>query len=201
MLRMALDTIIDSSKRIKEENYLTFNNIYNTYYRRSFLFAKSYVHDDIVAEDIVSESMIALWQNLDDSKSDSILSFLLTILKNKALDYLKHKKVEQEVMTSISNWEQQELNVQIEALEACNPNDIFSEEIMNIVEKTLDSLPDKTKLIFQMSRMDEKTNKQIANELNLTEKAVEYHISKSLKVLHVALKDYLPLFYFFFYFN
>lgn len=198
---MPLNNHTGLSKHIKEDNHLTFNAIYNTYYRRSFLFAKSYVHDDYVAEDIVSESMIALWQNLDDSKSDSIPSFLLTILKNKALDYLKHKKVEQEVMTSISNWEQQELNIQIEALEACNPDDIFSDEIKEIVKKTLNALPVKTKQIFQMSRMEEKTNKQIANELDLTEKAVEYHISKSLKALQVALKDYLPLFYFFFYFN
>ena len=197
---MPLNKPINLSKHIEKEKHLTFNVIYNTYYRRSFFFVKSYVRDDLVAEDIVSDAMIALWQNIDYSKSDSIPSFLLTILKNKALDYLKHKKMEQKVMTSMSNWEKQELNIQIEALEACNPSDIFSEEIKNIVEKTLDSLPNKTKQIFQMSRMEEKTNKQIASELDLSEKAVEYHISRALKVLHVALKDYLPLFYFFFYF-
>ncbi|MGP1436530.1 MAG: RNA polymerase sigma-70 factor [Phocaeicola sp.] len=195
-----MNKTIDLSKHIEKEKHFTFNVIYNTYYRRSFLFVKSYVRDDFVAEDIVSDSMIALWQNIDYSKSDSIPSFLLTILKNRALDYLKHKKMEQKVMTTRSNWEKQELNIQIEALEACDPSDIFSEEIKNIVEKTLDSLPDKTKQIFQMSRMEEKTNKQIASELDLSEKAVEYHISRALRALYVALKDYLPLFYFFFYF-
>ncbi|WP_373719840.1 sigma factor-like helix-turn-helix DNA-binding protein, partial [Bacteroides heparinolyticus] len=83
-------------------------------------------------------------------------------------------------------------------LEACNPSDIFSEEVMNIIQNTLQSLPQQTSRIFSLSRFENKTNREIAAELNVSIKDVEYHISKSLKVLRKALKDYLPLFYFFF---
>jgi RNA polymerase sigma-70 factor (ECF subfamily) len=49
-----------------------------------------------------------------------------------------------------------------------------------------------------MSRFENKTVKEIAIETNLTVKGVEYHITKTLKVLRINLKDYLPLFYFLF---
>ena len=48
-----------------------------------------------------------------------------------------------------------------------------------------------------MSRFENKTVKEIADETNLTIKGVEYHITKALKALRINLKDYLPLFYFF----
>lgn len=52
-----------------------------------------------------------------------------------------------------------------------------------------------------MSRFENKTNKEIAEELQLTVKGVEYHITKALKPLRENLKDYLPLFYFYFFSN
>lgn len=48
----------------------SFNEIYNSYYKKSFFFAKSYVHDDLAAEDIASESLIRLWEKL---KTEEIL--------------------------------------------------------------------------------------------------------------------------------
>ena len=52
-----------------------------------------------------------------------------------------------------------------------------------------------------MSRFENKMNKEIAENLGITVKGVEYHISKALKEFRISLKDYLPLFYFFFYFH
>ena len=71
----------------------SFNEIYTSYYKKSFFFAKSYVHDDLAAEDIASDSLIKLWEKLKTEKIDYIEPLLLTILKNKALDYLKHEEV------------------------------------------------------------------------------------------------------------
>ena len=48
---------------------------------------------------------------------------------------------------------------------------------------------------------ENKMNKEIAENLGITVKGVEYHISRALKEFRISLKDYLPLFYFFFYFH
>ena len=54
-------------------------------------------------------------------------------------------------------------------------------------------MPENTKKIFTLSRLNDLTNKEIANELGISIKDVEYHISKALKYLRISLKDYLPL--------
>lgn len=86
-----------------------------------------------------------------------------------------------------------ELSLRISTLEACSPNDIFSNEIERIVRQTLYQLPQQTRQAFILSRFKEMSNREIAETLNISVKGVEYHISKALKALRVALKDYLPL--------
>ena len=81
---------------------------------------------------------------------------------------------------------------------SCDPEEIFSHEIQTIIPNTLQSVPEQTRRIFEMSRFENKTVKEIAEETNITAKGVEYHITKALKVLRINLKDYLPLFYFLF---
>jgi len=165
------------AKLTRPEN--SFNNIYMRYYKKSFLFVKSYIHNEMVAENIEP--------------------ILLSILRNKALDYLRHESMKQQVITRISEKQNEELALRLSSLEDCNPNEIYSKEVMDIVQRTLQSLPEQTSRIFTLSRFGNKTNREIACELNISIKDVEYHISKSLKAFRKTLKDYLPLFYFFFY--
>ena len=178
----------------------SFNEIYTSYYKKSFFFAKSYVHDDLAAEDIASDSLIKLWEKLKTEKIDYIEPLLLTILKNKALDYLKHEEVKRTAFESMVDWHQQELSIRISTLESCDPNEIFSDEVESIIRETLKLLPEQTRQIFLLSRFENKSNKEIAEQMGVSIKGVEYHISKALKALRITLKDYLPLFYFFFYY-
>ena len=178
----------------------SFNEIYTSYYKKSFFFAKSYVHDDLAAEDIASESLIKLWEKLKTEKIDYIEPLLLTILKNKALEYLKHEEVKRTAFESMADWHQQELSIRISTLESCDPNEIFSDEVESIIRETLKLLPEQTRQIFLLSRFENKSNKEIAEQMGISIKGVEYHISKALKALRITLKDYLPLFYFFFYY-
>ena len=178
----------------------SFNEIYTSYYKKSFFFAKSYVHDDLAAEDIASESLIKLWEKLKTEKIDYIEPLLLTILKNKALDYLKHEEVKRTAFESMADWHQQELSIRISTLESCDPNEIFSDEVESIIRETLKLLPEQTRQIFLLSRFENKSNKEIAEQMGISIKGVEYHISKALNALRITLKDYLPLFYFFFYY-
>ena len=178
----------------------SFNEIYTSYYKKSFFFAKSYVHDDLAAEDIASESLIKLWEKLKTEKIDYIEPLLLTILKNKALDYLKHEEVKRTAFESMVDWHQQELSIRISTLDSCAPNEIFSDEVESIIRETLKLLPEQTRRIFLLSRFENKSNKEIAEQMGVSIKGVEYHISKALKALRITLKDYLPLFYFFFYY-
>ena len=167
--------------RMDDLNINSFNALYTLYYRKSFLFAKSYVHDEQVAEDIAAEALIKLWEKLKTDIINSPQAMLLTILKNKSLDYLRLEQNKLNAMSELSELYVRELDIRVSSLEACDP--------------------EQTRKVFKMSRFENKMNKEIAENLGITVKGVEYHISRALKEFRISLKDYLPLFYFFFYFH
>jgi len=171
----------------------SFNAVYTAYYRKSFLFVKSYVHDELVAEDIVSESLIKLWERMKSQPVEHVSSYLFAILKNSALDHLKHEVVARKAFKSLNEYLTREHEIRISVLQACDPSEIFSSEIQQIIQSTLTSLPKKSRKVFEMSRFQNKTNKEIAAVFNISVKGVDYHIALTLKALRVSLKDYLPL--------
>jgi RNA polymerase sigma-70 factor (ECF subfamily) len=169
----------------------TFDLIYKEYYHKSVLFVKSYVHDTAIAMDITSDSLIKLWDKMQDGEISRPEILLISILKNKALDHLKHESIKAKVFDNLKSFHQADLNIRISTLEACEPELLFSSEIRSLLTKTLDNLPSQTKEIFMLGRFRNKSNKEIAELYGISVKAVEYHITKTIKILRVVLKDYL----------
>jgi len=179
----------------------TFNEIYTAYYRKSYLYVKSYVHDNMAAEDIVSDALIKLWERMKKEAVAPVSPFLFSILKNSTLDYLKHQTVKRDVHGTIGNALTRELEIRKTSLESSDPNEIFSKEIHHIIHTTLQTLPERTREIFLLSRFENKSHKEIAALFDISEKGVEYHISQSIKELRLSLSDYLPLIGFFSFLN
>ena len=165
---------------------INFNSIYTTYYRRAFLFTLSYVHNDLVAEDIVSEAIIYLWELSKKQEIPSIEAVLITYIRSKSLNYL-----------NLTDKGQRELEIRISTLEACDPKEVMSEELRSKVKTLLAGMPEKTRIAFISDRLDGKSHKEIAEELGISVKGVEYHISKAVKLLRDNLKEYAPFLIFF----
>lgn len=180
-------------------NSSNFKAFYKTYYDKCFLFAKSYVHYDPVAEDIASETLIKLWELSEIKEIENPSKLLFVILRNKALDFLKHEKIKQSALESMSNYADRELEIRISTLEASDPDKIFADDIQNILHATIAGLPEQTRKIFEMSRFKNISKKDIADKFNISVKGVDYHISKALASLHKNLKDYFPIILFFLY--
>lgn len=85
-----------------------------------------------------------------------------------------------------------DLDLRIMALNETTEEKVFSTEINEIIKKTLDSLPRKTREIFNFNRESGKTYSEIAKIYGISEKSVAYHIGKAIKALREALNDYLP---------
>lgn len=176
---------------------MTFHELYTCYYPRAYRFVKSYINDPQASEDIVSEGMIKVWQNYDKTREDTLLPFLFTILRNKSLDYLKSSRIKlSKERTSEINWQLEDLELRLSSLSNTVENDIFSTEINEIVSRTLDKMPQKTKEIFKYSRLEGKSYLEISRIFDISDKGVEYHMSVAIRMLKEALKDYLPSFYF-----
>lgn len=179
-----------------ESRVFNFNDFYKKYYRKTFLFAKSYVHDSFTAEDIASESLISLWEIIQKNEIQYPATFLFSIVRNKAIDHLRHELVKQEALSKMSDVGLRELNTRISTLEACDPEKMYSDEIQQIIDNTLNTLSETTRQAFEMSRFQSLSREEIAQALGMTVKGVEYHLSRALSALRVNLKDYLPLFIF-----
>ncbi|GHV49798.1 hypothetical protein FACS1894181_09520 [Bacteroidia bacterium] len=180
------------------KSIIAFNAIYKQLYSKAFFFTKSYVHDVLVAEDIASEALIILWEQMKEVGIECPEAFLITTIKNKALDYLKHEAIKEETLMKLESIYREEFNLRISMLESCDPEEVFAAEIQTIMQQTLSRFPKQTSLIFEMRQVENLSNKEIADALGLSVKSIEYHISKVLKALRVSLKDYLSFFFFFF---
>ncbi|WP_321518616.1 RNA polymerase sigma-70 factor [uncultured Bacteroides sp.] len=179
---------------IHEPNALLFNQVFADYQHRFILFAKTYLHDKSLAEDIVMDSFMYYWENRASLASDSnIPAYVLTIIKHKCLNHLRSKIVREKVEEELFSHNSRVLQTHIETLEACNPQELFSKEVHLLINQALATLPNRTKDIFLRSRFQNQTYKEIATDLNITVKSVEFEISKAMKILRIALKDYFPL--------
>ncbi|MBP1613710.1 MAG: putative polymerase ECF-type sigma factor [Bacteroidetes bacterium] len=185
---------------IVKHDLLSFNKFFADYQQRFIRFALTYTHDEDIAEDIVSESMMYYWENKERLPQETNLpAYVLTTIKHKCLNYLRHIQLKEDVLNELASHSEWELSIRIATLEACEPNELFDNEVRSIVEQILSKLPEKTSRVFVMSRNENKSYKEIATIMNMSTKGVEFHIAKVMRILRIALKDYLLLHLYLFY--
>lgn len=166
----------------KNETDKGYINVYEDFFMQNYgslcSFIYSYIPDIEVAKDIVQDTFMSLWQNRDKYHLTS--SLLYTIAKNKSIDYIKAnhqtkilKGISIDVFTNLSQ-----------------PNQDEESEITKITEeiwKYVETLPTQCKKIFILSRLDNLKNKEIADQLNISIKAVEKQITKALNLIRIHL--------------
>lgn len=183
-------------------NLKDFNQFFMDYQQRFVHFARTYVHDEAVAEDFVIDSMMYYWENKDRLSADTnVPAYVLTAIKHRCIDYLRRQQLHQDVSDEIARIYAWELSDRILSLQDFEPSEVFTAEIQEIVDRTLHNMPRQTREVFIMSRNQNKSHKEIAAALGISTKAVEFHISKSTRALRQSLKDYLPVCLLFFYLN
>ena len=169
------------------------DNLVREYQQRFVAFACSYVKDLADAEDIVAEAFAAFWIRRDSLPEDvNGPAYILTTIKNKSLNFLKESRNRLRTDPPQDLTDLWDLDFRISSLQSFDPHDIFRKEILGIARKTLENLPEKTREVFNLSRIGMKKNREIAEMLGISEKGVEYHITKALSALRQALQDYIP---------
>lgn len=178
---------------------ITFEDIYLSYFSKMKHFAKEYVISEEDAENIVQDVFVELWENRKMLNMHiNLIAYLFTTIKNKCLNHLRHKIVVQDTASKMQEEYTITLQMNLDSLEIFD-NNLFSEQdIEEIISRALDSLSDKCRKIFIMSKMEGKRQKEIAQELNISINTVETQMGIAYKKLRIELKDYLPLFIFLF---
>lgn len=176
------------------EEFKKFNELYMSFYPRFVNFATTYVGDAVMGEDFVSEAFLAYWNNRHKlAPTAKIQAYIFTTIRNKCLNHIRDTGLRNENLKRLNHNAQWELDMRINALKACDPEEIFSAELQQMVDNALKMLPARTLEVFTLSRDHNKSYKEISQMLGISVKGVEFQMSKALSILRSELKDYLPL--------
>lgn len=178
--------------RLKNNDEIAFKVIYTNYFSRLYYFIFEFIPVKDLAENIVQDTFFTLWNKRKELKDNTNLtSYLYTVAKKNCLYRLRNKRYQQKLFSKSVDIRELELN--LDTLNTIDTSVIAFHELEQIIEKTLEELPPQCRRVFELSRFKEMKNREIAEELNISVKTVEGHISKGLKIFKIALKDYLPL--------
>lgn len=173
---------------LKEGNKTVFAAVYDQYFGSQYVYAFKYVLDTEVAKEMVQDSFLKLWKKrISLTEETQILPLLYQITRNNCLNHLKHEKVREKHKTRM-----QKLDLNYMAISHLSAEKIITQELEDTINKAVSSLPPRCREIFELSRNHEKKYREIAEELNISEKTVENQMLKALKIMREKLSEYLP---------
>ncbi|SHI39878.1 RNA polymerase sigma-70 factor [Aquimarina spongiae] len=178
-------------KSINEGNKEAFKVLFELYYGKLLFVASSYISNKEDAEEIVQDVFVKAWKKRKNISSN-INGYLFKITKNKCLDYLRSKKGKLSALAN--NASQIETFINHQALSDLDSNTIIEKELELQIQAGIDLLPEKCKKVFVKSRIEGLKNKQISEELEISIKTVENHMSKALKHMRLHLREFLSFF-------
>ncbi|WP_163407374.1 RNA polymerase sigma-70 factor [Flavobacterium ajazii] len=191
---MNINTCLESEtfESFKKGEEAAFTYFYDKFFRRITSFSVQFIYDTDEAENLAQEAFINLWQNRENIDSiNGIQSFLYTYAKSKCLNLIRHNKVKDKFKSDLLNQKERELD--IEVLNSIQFDTLELTELERLIQEAINDLPPKTREVFIKKRFENKKNAEIADEMNVTLKAVEAHMTKALKILKVKLSDYTYL--------
>ena len=167
---------------LKKGDTNAFKIIFDTYYKRLYAFALHYVIDGYVAEEIVENVLLKLWQKRHKlDKIVNLKSYLYIMVKNDSLDHIKKEKkfvrLDTETHGNLSLTEEF----------------IIEEETHAILFQALETLPEKCRKVFELSCLEDVKYKDIAEDLQISINTVKSQRARAIKLLKSYLKNY-PLY-------
>ncbi|SHE34544.1 RNA polymerase sigma-70 factor, ECF subfamily [Mariniphaga anaerophila] len=177
-------------KLLSKNSKGAFKNIFLDYYKPLYHLGNYYLNDEEEAKEIVQEAFIKLWELRHELNPDSNLqNFLFTLVKNNCLNILKRRQI---LLKHHGRIREKEIYYQYESLSRINDDYLELTELKDKIETAIKNLPEHCRVVFELSRFEEMKNREIAEKLGITQKAVEARMTKALKILRNELKDYLP---------
>ncbi len=178
-------------KQLRDGNEKVFEQIVREYWPRMFKFALIYTQNNETSQELVQDTFLVLWNNRAILKDNTnLITYLMVVLRNKCLNLLEQTRIRQLYIEEIDDETiYQRANLYVLQDEASQI--VESEDLHKAIERALSKLPEKTREVFMLSRYDGLKNQQIAETKNISQKTVEYHISKALQILKEELpQDY-----------
>jgi RNA polymerase sigma-70 factor (family 1) len=180
MLDVKVLTEIQLLNLIQADHEAAFMELYCRYWKHLYAFAYNRVRSREVAEEIVQDFLTNFWLNRHKVNiQTSFEGYVYTSVKNLVLNYFAREARKAQMLETIS--------VNTSGLDNSTEEKIMFHELRSAISREVSQLPVKCRSVFELSRLEHKTNKEIAQTLGMSEKTVEGHISKAIKRLKLSI--------------
>jgi len=173
-----------------------FVEIYLDYYPKLLRFAGEYVMSKEDAENIIQDLFAALWEN--DyllANAENLNAYLFKLTRNRCIDFLRVKIREKERNLKLQESFEIELKLKLDSLEEFDIIGNSENNLEKLMSEAIDSLPERCRQIFIMSKIEKMKYYEIAHKLNLSINTIEKQIGIALKKLKLKLKKPLYLWF------
>lgn len=165
--------------RLYEGNPIAYEELFKQNFPRMLGYCRLFIHDEAQANDLVQECFVRLWEKREAIRiSESVESLLFVMLRNRCLNYLRDQKVRLSD-SNINLLEDSDLQHLYQLDFTGKEEKSLEEKLLESIHLSVDNLPEKRKIVFIKAKIEGKKNKQIAEEMGISVKAVE-------KNLHLA---------------
>lgn len=173
-----------SLQLLREGNHKAFEELFESYFESLSRYAFSILRDSDEAQDVVQKVFYKLWdQHKELDIRTSIKSYLYRIVHNESLNFVHQRTNRAEINAEIvSSNDDASDNVS---------EQLIASDLQQAIDHALEKLPPQCRKVFEMSRMEQKSYSEIAQNLAISVNTVENHISKALRQLRIELKEYL----------
>lgn len=166
--------------RLKSGDQAVFAEIYNRYKGILYLHAYRMIQNKEDARDVVQELFTAIWTNRERLVIKTTLSaYLYGAIRNRVLDVIAHHKIISKYTDSLQEF--------LDNGESVTDNQVREKELRNIIETEISLMPPKMRAVFELSRQYDLSHKEIATELNISDKTVKKQVSKAIKILRLKI--------------
>lgn len=179
--------------RLRNENSRDeFKQLFLIYFPRLNDYAGKIIKDGTISQDIVQDVFAKLWENRNNIDDSNIEAYLFRAIKNRCLDYIRHIKV-------VSNFKLDfKASAKVEELYRIDfagdePYILIEKELETEIQRVIQSLPERCREVFILSRIRGLRNKEIAEKLGINIKNVERHISKALNIFKSRFANNIPV--------
>lgn len=168
---------------LRDSGQAAFTEIYNRYWEKLFAVAGNKIGDLDEAEEIVQDIFVALWKRREELQVTGTLgAYLAVSVKYRVIKVLDKRASQQKY----AEHRKQSFSL----LDDSTQEWLQFEELKERLNKLVADLPEKCRLVYQLSRDSGYSQKEIADELGISEKTVEAHIGKALKTLRTGLHSF-----------
>ena len=168
---------------LKERDKLAFTEIYQRNWHMLYLHTFKVLGDEDEAKDLVQDTFFSIWEKSGDLEiKTNLKGYLFVAVRNRVFSLIRKKKANPDFVDIVM----EELN----QLDNTTVEHIDERELIRLIDLEIEQLPKKMKEVFELSRKEFLTNKEIARKLNMSEEAVKKQIHRSIKTLKLKLGKY-----------